>query len=72
MAYTDMREQLQRELDEIEAAGLFKNERQITTPQSAHIETTKGPALNFCANNYLGLADHPEVVAAAREALDDW
>ncbi|MDO5503401.1 MAG: glycine C-acetyltransferase, partial [Actinomycetia bacterium] len=40
--------------------------------QSAHIETTKGPALNFCANNYLGLADHPEVVAAARAALDDW
>ncbi|MGZ8406869.1 MAG: glycine C-acetyltransferase [Caulobacteraceae bacterium] len=60
------------ELTSIEEAGLFKHERQITTPQSAHIETTKGPALNFCANNYLGLADHPDVVAAAHHALDDW
>ena len=72
MAFTDIRDQLRGELEEIEDAGLFKHERQITTPQSAHIATTKGPALNFCANNYLGLADHPQVVAAAREALDDW
>src|SRR5690606_16542389 len=72
MAYSDIRGQLQTELNEIEAAGLFKNERQITTAQSAHIETTAGPALNFCANNYLGLADHPDVVSAARDALDDW
>ena len=72
MAVTDIREQLRGELEEIERAGLFKRERQITTPQSAHIETTTGAALNFCANNYLGLADHPEVVAAAQEALEDW
>ncbi|HHU09292.1 MAG TPA: glycine C-acetyltransferase [Intrasporangiaceae bacterium] len=72
MGYTEIRDDLRAELAEIEAAGLFKREREITTPQSAHIETTKGPALNFCANNYLGLADHPDVVAAARAALDDW
>ena len=72
MTYGDIREQLAGELTAIEEAGLFKRERQITTPQSAHIGTTQGPALNFCANNYLGLADHPDVVAAARKALDDW
>jgi glycine C-acetyltransferase len=72
MVYAHVREQLAAELTSIEEAGLFKHERQITTPQSAHIETTKGPALNFCANNYLGLADHPDVVAAAHHALDDW
>ncbi|MCA1781078.1 MAG: glycine C-acetyltransferase [Dermatophilaceae bacterium] len=70
--YAQVRDQLAGELVSIEEAGLFKHERQITTPQSAHIETTAGPALNFCANNYLGLADHPDVVAAARKALDDW
>ena len=72
MTYQDIRNDLYAELTSIEDAGLFKRERQITTPQSAHIETTQGAALNFCANNYLGLADHPEVVAAAREALDEW
>ena len=72
MGYSQIREQLAAELTSIEDAGLFKHERQITTPQSAHIETTAGPALNFCANNYLGLADHPDVVAAAHRALDDW
>ena len=63
---------LRRELDEIEDAGLTKTERLITTPQSAHIATSAGEARNFCANNYLGLANHPDVVAAARDALDDW
>ena len=63
---------LRRELDEIEDAGLTKTERLITTPQSAHIATEAGEARNFCANNYLGLANHPDVVAAARDALDDW
>lgn len=58
-------------LDEIRAAGLFKSERIITSPQSAEIELADGRrVLNFCANNYLGLADHPEIIAAAREALD--
>ena len=67
-----IKDDLRRELDEIEDAGLTKTERLITTPQSAHIATEAGEARNFCANNYLGLANHPDVVAAARDALDDW
>jgi glycine C-acetyltransferase len=64
---------LQQTLTEIESAGLFKHERIISTPQGAHIRTADGrPVLNFCANNYLGLADHPEIVAAAHAALDRW
>jgi glycine C-acetyltransferase len=59
-------------LEEIRAAGLYKNERVITTPQSVEIKVQDGnEVLNFCANNYLGLADHPEVIAAAHKALDD-
>ena len=59
------------ELDSIRAQGLFKAERVIASPQSAEIELADGRrVLNFCANNYLGLADHPEVIAAAKQALD--
>ncbi len=58
-------------LDEIRAAGLFKSERIITSPQSAEITLADGrTVLNFCANNYLGLADHPDIIAAAKAALD--
>ena len=58
-------------LDEIRAAGLFKSERVITSPQSAEITLADGrTVLNFCANNYLGLADHPDVIRAAKDALD--
>ena len=58
-------------LDEIRAAGLFKSERIITSPQSAEITLADGRrVLNFCANNYLGLADHPDIIAAAKAALD--
>jgi len=67
-----VREQLAQTLREIEEAGLYKRERQITTPQSAHIGTSRGDALNFCANNYLGFADHADVVAASKAALDEW
>lgn len=67
-----MRQQVRNTLDEIRAAGLYKNERHLTTPQAAHIGTGSGPALNFCANNYLGLADHPDVIEAAKDALDRW
>ena len=59
-------------LEEIREAGLYKNERVITTPQSVEIKVQDGSeVLNFCANNYLGLADNPEVIAAAHKALDD-
>ncbi|WP_370893192.1 glycine C-acetyltransferase [Janibacter sp. GXQ6167] len=69
-----IREDLRAELDAIEQAGLTKRERRLTGPQRAHISTaeTTGEVINFCANNYLGLADHPEVLAAARDALDTW
>lgn len=59
-------------LEEIRAAGLYKNERVITTPQNVEIKVQGGSkVLNFCANNYLGLADNSEVIAAAHRALDD-
>src|SRR6476620_11738708 len=58
-------------LDEIRDAGLFKSERIITSPQSAEITLEDGrTVLNFCANNYLGLADHPDIIAEAKKALD--
>jgi glycine C-acetyltransferase len=62
-----------QQLAEIRAAGTYKNERVITTPQGAAIRVSDGkPVLNFCANNYLGLAQHPAVAAAAKEAIDRW
>jgi len=65
-------QQLQNTLNDIEAAGLYKRERVITTPQGVEIRVQEGQeVLNFCANNYLGLADHPDVIAAAHRALDD-
>ncbi|WP_381792211.1 glycine C-acetyltransferase [Streptomyces niveus] len=70
--YASVRDDLRATLDEIRDAGLFKPERVITTPQNASVSVASGDVLNFCANNYLGLADHPDVVAAAKEALDRW
>ncbi|GAA2326267.1 glycine C-acetyltransferase [Streptomyces caniferus] len=74
--FDSVRDELRGTLDDIRAAGLHKPERVIGTPQSATVAVTAGgnpgEVLNFCANNYLGLADHPEVVAAAHEALDRW
>ncbi|MGV8910511.1 MAG: glycine C-acetyltransferase [Propionicimonas sp.] len=67
-----LREDLSATLEEIRAAGLFKSERQLTSAQSVHAATSSGPVLNFCANNYLGLADNPTVLAAAKYALDTW
>lgn len=64
-------QQLAQTLDEIRSQGLYKTERIITTPQDAHIAVAGGrKVLNFCANNYLGLADHPALIDAAKEALD--
>ncbi|MFF8289844.1 glycine C-acetyltransferase [Streptomyces sp. NPDC016309] len=70
--YASVRDELRATLDEIRDAGLYKPERVIGTPQSATVSVPSGDVLNFCANNYLGLADHPEVIAAAKEALDRW
>lgn len=64
---------LQTQLDEIRAAGTYKNERVIMTPQGTTIRVSDGqPVLNLCANNYLGLAQHSEVAAAAKRALEEW
>src|SRR3954466_4387655 len=63
--------QVSQTLEEIKSQGLFKTERVITSPQDAHIAITGGKrVLNMCANNYLGLADHPALIAAAKEALE--
>ena len=65
--------QLNATLSEIADRGLYKTERIISGPQNAHVPTADGrEVLNFCANNYLGLADHPEIIAAAKRALDEW
>jgi glycine C-acetyltransferase len=72
MVYGGVRDELRETLDEIRSAGLYKNERQLASPQSAHVWSGGHDVLNFCANNYLGFADHPAVVAAAHGALDDW
>ncbi|MCE5179662.1 MAG: glycine C-acetyltransferase [Porphyromonadaceae bacterium] len=70
--YGKMQQHLQAELKAIEDAGLYKNERIIVTPQRAEIKVQSGQqVLNFCANNYLGLSDHPRLIAAAKNALDE-
>ena len=69
--YGGLKDHLITQLEEITAAGLFKRERIITTPQDAVIKTTEGEeVLNFCANNYLGLSSHPRVLAAAQKTLE--
>ncbi|MCK9180847.1 MAG: glycine C-acetyltransferase [Bacteroides sp.] len=71
MRYQDFQKHLQSELEEIKNAGLFKEERIITTPQRAAIKVKTGEeVLNFCANNYLGLSDNPKLIEAAKNALD--
>ena len=70
--YGSAREQFAQTLTEIQDAGLYKTERQLETPQSPHVQAAGKPVLNFCANNYLGLADHPRLIEAAKSALDEW
>ncbi|WP_111413501.1 glycine C-acetyltransferase [Billgrantia lactosivorans] len=71
--YGAFKQHLQGELDAIRRAGLYKHERQLTTPQGAHVGINAGSeVLNLCANNYLGLAQHPEVKAAAAAGLEAW
>ncbi len=68
-----MKSHLESELENIKKDGLYKSERIITTPQSATIGVTGGKkVLNFCANNYLGLSSHPEIIKAAKESFDKW
>ena len=71
--FTSVQQEISGELDEIRSAGLFKTERVIDSPQGPNIRVAEGKeVLNLCANNYLGLADDPRIVAAAKEALDRW
>ena len=70
--YGELKNQLKAELYKIRAAGLYKGERVIDTPQAARVSVGERSVLNMCANNYLGLASHPEVIEAARDALDEW
>lgn len=71
--YGEMKQFLQNELESIREAGLYKNERILTTPQGVEIKTSAGlDVLNFCANNYLGLSSHPRVMAAAAKAMERW
>src|ERR1035441_1352820 len=68
-----MQRHLQQKLDDIQQAGLFKRERVLAGPQQAEVSISNGASvLNLCANNYLGLANHPAVVQAARQALEEW
>ncbi len=68
--YGQLREYYEKNIAEINEAGLYKNERIITTPQGREIQAGGGPVINFCANNYLGLGDNAELIAAAKEGLD--
>ena len=70
--FDSMRQDLRAQLNEIREAGLHKAERVISSPQSSAIKVGDDEVVNFCSNNYLDLADHPEVVEAAKKALDDW
>ncbi|WP_028057201.1 glycine C-acetyltransferase [Candidatus Solirubrobacter pratensis] len=70
--YDAVKDQLAAELGDIRAAGLYKSERVIGSPQDALVKVGGDEVLNLCANNYLGLADHPALVEAAREALERW
>lgn len=70
--YGNFKEHLENTLNEIREAGLYKNERVIEGPQDAHIDVNGREVLNMCANNYLGLSDHPAIVDAAKRSLDEW
>src|SRR5688572_16675110 len=73
MSYGRMKEHLVTQISDIKKAGLYKPERVLTGQQHPHTGTEqRGEVLNLCANNYLGLANHPEVIGAARGALERW
>ena len=68
--YTTVQKDLQKTLDDIQTAGLYKRERLIDSPQASHVLSTEKDLINFCSNNYIGLANNPAVIAAAKESLD--
>ena len=71
--YGSIRKEIEKNLKEIRESGLYKDERVIAGPQGSKIRVaTGGEVINMCANNYLGLASHPEVVKAAQESLEKW
>ncbi|MDF1530217.1 MAG: aminotransferase class I/II-fold pyridoxal phosphate-dependent enzyme, partial [Sedimenticola sp.] len=71
--YGKFQQHLQEQLDAIRTAGLYKNERVISSPQGAHVSVQQGAEiLNLCANNYLGLAQHPAIQTAAQQGLAEW
>jgi len=71
--YGKVKEHLQNTIEQIKQDGLYKDERIITTPQSSKIKVTTGQeVINMCANNYLGLSSHPEIVKAAQSSYDEW
>src|SRR3974377_1026169 len=73
MPYDRVKQYLQEQISQIRANGLYKGDRVLTSPQRARVGVAgRDTLLNMCANNYLGLADHPEVREAAREAVDRW
>ncbi|HXD88498.1 MAG TPA: glycine C-acetyltransferase [Urbifossiella sp.] len=72
MSAAKLNARLRTQLDDLKTKGLYKSERRIETPQQASIRVNRKDVVNFCANNYLGLANHPEIVAAAHRGLDDW
>ncbi len=71
MAYDSLKKAVEQQLAEIKSAGLYKREREILTPQSAEIRVAQGEVINLCANNYLGLANHPDVRQAATDGLTE-
>ena len=68
--YTSIQKDLQKTLDDIQTAGLYKRERLLDSPQASHVLSTEKDLINFCSNNYIGLANNPAVIAAAKESLD--
>src|SRR5687768_16136037 len=72
MSDTKLREHLRTELDGLKKTGLYKRERLIQSPQGSSIRVDGKEVVNFCANNYLGLANHPEIVQAAHDGLKEW
>ena len=72
MAYSSIQNWLQEQLSEMSNNGLYKDEKIIKSPQQSDIDTTNGTIINFCANNYLGLANHPEIISSVKEGIEDY